>query len=143
MQPTRVVGRAGADVPRVDVAAEQHDLLRPLAAANLADDVGRLDVGFEVRLPSSSRTRTRRPRAISRAIRSASSTAMAAAGIGVRPGPYCTLPVCGVRSPVGPDRSNEHGDRAELRRRTRAAGAIGHRVAVGRERRVEQHDAAA
>ena len=40
----RVVDRAGAEVPRVEVRAEQDDLLRPLAAGDLADDVGRLGV---------------------------------------------------------------------------------------------------
>ena len=35
---------SGTDVPRVEMAAEQHDLLRSLSAANLADDVRRLNV---------------------------------------------------------------------------------------------------
>ena len=45
-----VVGGAGADVPRVEMAAEQHDLVRLLAPADLADDVRRLDVGLVARL---------------------------------------------------------------------------------------------
>ena len=45
-----IVGRAGADVPRVEVAADDDDFVRLLASADLADDVGRLGVGLEVRL---------------------------------------------------------------------------------------------
>ena len=74
-------------------------------------------------------------------MRSASSAATEAAGIGGTPWPYCTLPVCGVRRPVGPTAAHERGDRAELRSGARPAGAVGHRIAVGRERRVEQDDA--
>ena len=39
-----VVARARADVPRIEVPSDQHDLLRQLSAAQLADDVGRLAV---------------------------------------------------------------------------------------------------
>ena len=45
-----IVGRSGPDVPRVDVAADDDHFVRQLAAAQLADDVGRLGVGQEVRL---------------------------------------------------------------------------------------------
>ena len=45
-----IVGRAGADVPRVEVAADDDDFVGFFASANLADDVGRLGVGVEMRL---------------------------------------------------------------------------------------------
>src|SRR6185295_6771987 len=45
-----IVGGAGADVPRIQVAADDDDLLGPLASADLADDVRRRRVGLEVRL---------------------------------------------------------------------------------------------
>ena len=48
--PHAIVRRAGADVPRIEVAADEHDLVRQLAPANLADHVGRFDVGLEARL---------------------------------------------------------------------------------------------
>ena len=41
-----IVRRARADVPRIEMPAEQHDLVRLLASDDLADDVGRLDVGL-------------------------------------------------------------------------------------------------
>ena len=91
--------------------------------------------------PSIRRTRTGTLRARRRAMRSASSADTDAAGIGVTPWPYCRLPVCGGPQAGRPDAAHERGDRAQLRRGARAAGAVGHRVAVGRERRVEQHDA--
>ena len=45
-----IVGRSGADVPGVEVAADDDDFVRQLAAAELADHVGRVGVGQEVRL---------------------------------------------------------------------------------------------
>ena len=45
-----IVGRAGADVPRVEMAADDDDFVRLLAAADFADDVRRFRVGVEMRL---------------------------------------------------------------------------------------------
>src|SRR5205814_8573996 len=45
-----VVGGAGADVPRVEVAADDDDLLGLLASADLADNVRRRNVWLEMRL---------------------------------------------------------------------------------------------
>src|SRR5882672_8342485 len=61
-----VVGRAGPDVPRIEMAAEHDDLLGPLAPANLGDDVGRLGVAFaaplEVEVHAHLAAAGRRPR---------------------------------------------------------------------------------
>ena len=45
-----VVGRAGADVPRIEVTAHDDDLIRPFPAADLADDVGGIGIGQELGL---------------------------------------------------------------------------------------------
>ena len=74
-----VVGRALAHVPGVDVRAEQHDLVRQLATAQLADDVGARRVRQRAR-PERELDLDRSARA-SRASRSASSVETAAAGI--------------------------------------------------------------
>ena len=50
MHPTAIVRGAAGRVPRVEVAADEHDFLGLLAAADLADDVERLDVGLEAGL---------------------------------------------------------------------------------------------
>ena len=137
-----VVGRAGADVPRIEVAAEQHDLVRPLAARESRRRRWPIRRRLRSAPPSCSRTRTRWPRAISRAMRLASSDDTAAAGIGGTP--WRVLDAAGVRRAQADrtDRAHEHRHGAKLRGRPRAAGAVGHRLAVGRERRVEEDDAA-
>ena len=48
--PSAIVGRTRADVPRIEVAADDDDLVRPLAAADLADHVRRFHVAFHVRV---------------------------------------------------------------------------------------------
>ena len=45
-----VVCRAGADVPGIEVAADDDDFVGPLAAADLADDVRRVGIGQELGL---------------------------------------------------------------------------------------------
>ena len=45
-----VVGRSGADVPRIEVAADDDDFFRALAAANLGDDVRGVRVGEKPRV---------------------------------------------------------------------------------------------
>ncbi len=74
-----VVGRALAHVPRIDVRAEQHDLVRKLSPAQLADDVGARRIRQRARAEREldlDRSATRQP-----ASRSASSVETAAAGI--------------------------------------------------------------
>ena len=137
-----VVGRARADVPRVEVAADDDDLVRQLAAAHLADDVVRDWRRDRSALPSrASRGRARR--------------GPAAAASGRRPRPESPPPESSARRPRSSsragvrraqagraDRAHEHRDRAELRRARRARRDDTRRVcAVVRERHVEEHDA--
>ena len=48
--PAAVVARAGADVPGIDVSANDHDLVGPFSSAPITDHVGRFGIGFEMRL---------------------------------------------------------------------------------------------
>ena len=51
--PAAIVGRSRADVPRIEVPADDDHFVGQLAAANLADDVRRVGVGEELAPPSS------------------------------------------------------------------------------------------
>ena len=44
--PHAIVRGAGADIPRIQVPTEQHDLIRLLASDDLADDIRRFDVSL-------------------------------------------------------------------------------------------------
>jgi hypothetical protein len=47
--PAAIVGCPGADVPRIEMPADEHDFLRRLPSTQLADDVVRLAVRLEMR----------------------------------------------------------------------------------------------
>ena len=78
--PPAVVGRAGADVPGIEVPADDDHFVRSFAAADFADDVERVGVGQEPGLHLQAEA-TRVPQSCIRCRRSASSVVMAAAGI--------------------------------------------------------------
>src|SRR5262245_1000451 len=56
--PHAVVRRAGADIPRIEMPAEKHDLIRLLASDDFTNDVGRLDIGFASSLEQKTQTHT-------------------------------------------------------------------------------------
>ena len=105
------------------MAADQHDLVGKFAAANLADDVGRFDVGFEARLHPQPHANT--PPAVGQPLH-----ALGVLG-GDRRGrnPRRILRVghvAGVRRAQADraNRANQRGDRPVTCRRARAAGAV-------------------
>ena len=124
------------------MAADDDDLVGTLAPADLADDVGRVGVGQELGLhlqpdpdlraavlhalqPLGVLGRDRRRRDLRRAL-----------GVAQRAGVR--------RAQAGrADRADEHGDGAERGRARWSGGAVLHRLAVVRERDVEEDDLAA
>ena len=142
MQPPPSSIGARPDVPRVEVPADDNDLVGLLASADLANDVRGLRVG-QRRAPidQAQAYRRRVPRDVP--ARSASSTLTAAAGIRGRVG--LVRERAGVRrpQPVEPDGAHERGDARRRRAARDGPGRpIPHRRDVVRERHVEEHDAA-
>ena len=133
-----VVARAGADVPRIEVSADDHDFVGPLAAAKLADDVRGQRFGLEVRFHLQAHD-------------DVAALGEALQAIGVLGGDrrrgnvrrvWGVLQAARVREaePVGSDGAHQHRHRAVAGRARRTAGSKDHRVVVVRERHVEQHD---
>ena len=135
MRPaSRAIAHAGAvvhgpraEVPRVEVRADQHDLAGPLAAGHLADHVGALGVGQGVggerqvhahRLPLGEDA-VERLRVGDRERRGGDLVLVLGLGAGVRQAVV-----------VRADRAQEHGHRAELRGLPGAVVAVAHGLAV-------------
>ena len=136
-----VVRRARARIPRIEVAADEHDLLGLLAALDLADDVEGFDVGIELRLHLEAHAD----------LHAAIDEALDAIGVlrGDRRGRNLrdvvgVVHAAGVRRAQAhrADRAHERRNGAVTRRHRRAAGSILHRLAVIRVRHVEEHDLA-
>ena len=103
--PAAVVGGAGPDVPGVEVAADDDDLVGQLASADLSDQVEGVGVGKE---PGSIRSRRRtvcRGCASAEGGRRPPSTPRRPGSAAGRP--RTKDPVCGVRRPGGPTACTE------------------------------------
>jgi hypothetical protein len=130
-----VVVRALPHVPRVEVAADEDDLVRLLSAFKLRDDVGRLGVGQEARLHPEAQA------GALAAVVHALQHLRALDGDGGRGNLRAVLRVA-ERARVrrlkadGRDGADDGGDRAVLRRARGARAAVADRLAVGGEGRV-------
>ena len=124
------------------MTAEQHDLVGPFAADDLANDIGRLDVGLATSLEQQAKADT------------TAAPCEAHEPIGILGGNRRrrnrrhfghVVHASGVRGTQSDrtDRSNEHRNGTVLRGRPRAAIPVRHRLGVAAVHHVEQHDLAA
>jgi hypothetical protein len=114
-RPSAIVSRAGANVPGIEVAADDDDLVRPLAPAHFRDDVRRLDVGVHGGIHRQAETHSLAPRG------HACQTRRVFPRNRRRRDPRHTVAIdqhAGVRRAKAfrPNRSNERRDRAGRRR---------------------------
>ena len=137
----RIIHRALAHVPRINVAAEHDDLVRLLSALEVGDDVARRRIGEQLRahheLDAHGQPARLQP------VQHPGILHRDRGGGNLRHRRVVAQPT-GVRARDAerPDRTQQHRHRARLGGRTRTERAVLHRRAVVGERHVEQHDLA-
>ena len=134
-----IIGRAGADIPRIEVAADDDHFVGPLAAADLADDVGRFGVGLEVSLHLQPHHHF---------VAAVGHPLQAVGVLGGDGGRGDLLHVARVLERAGvrrakagrSDRANQHRDRPVTRGARWPTRSESHGLAIVGKRHVEQHD---
>jgi hypothetical protein len=134
-----IIRRTGTNVPRIEMAAEQHNFLRSFSAPNLSDDIGRRHIRLRMRIHREPNTHgdISRQKACD-PVRVLGSNRRGRDGWSV----WFVLKTAGMRCPKarGIHTAHKRGNRTKLRRYVRTVRPLCHRVPIDRKRRVEQHD---